>query len=53
MITLQFTTIVHTAGGVSLHIFQSVLHAHKMSSEYIYGFHIVKQYSSIGRTNDL
>ena len=36
MITLQFTTIVHTAGEVSWHIFQLVRQAHKMSSEYIW-----------------
>ena len=55
MFAFQFTTIVYTAGKISLKIFQLVCHAYKMSSMYtlVYGFHTVEQYSSTGRINGL
>ena len=52
MFVFQFTTIVNTSGKISLHVFQLVCHAYKMSSVYN-GFHTVEQYSSTGRINDL
>ena len=36
MFAFQFTTIVYTAGKISLNIFQLVCHAYKMSSMYIW-----------------
>ena len=36
MFAFQFTTIVYTAGKISLNIFQLVSHAYKMSSMYIW-----------------
>ena len=50
MFVFQFTTIVFTSGKTSLHIFQLVCHAYKMSSVYVLRLpvrHVLPIYPSV------